>query len=45
MTMTTGASEKIKLKPPTPFTGKWNEFVLFLQDIYIYRSNHTTNRW
>jgi hypothetical protein len=23
-------------EPPTPFTGKWNEFVLFMQDIYIY---------
>jgi Retrotransposon gag protein len=35
-TMTTKASEKIKLNPPTPFTGKQNEFVLFMQDIYIY---------
>jgi hypothetical protein len=31
-----GASEKIKLSPPTPFTGKQNKFVLFMQDIYIY---------
>jgi Ty3 transposon capsid-like protein len=30
------ASEKIKLNPPTPFTGKQNEFVLFMQDVYIY---------
>jgi hypothetical protein len=35
-TMTTGASDKIKLNPPTPFTGKQNEFVLFMQDVYIY---------
>jgi Ty3 transposon capsid-like protein len=35
-TMTTGASDKIKLNPPTPFTGKQYEFVLFMQDIYIY---------
>jgi hypothetical protein len=35
-TTTTGASEKIKLNPLTPFTGKWNKFVLFLQDVYIY---------
>jgi Ty3 transposon capsid-like protein len=35
-TMTSKASEIIKLNPPTPFTGKRNEFVLFLQDIYIY---------
>jgi Ty3 transposon capsid-like protein len=30
------ASDKIKLNTPTPFTGKQNEFVLFMQDIYIY---------
>jgi hypothetical protein len=35
-TMTTKASESIKLNPPTSFTGKQNEFVLFLQDVYIY---------
>jgi Ty3 transposon capsid-like protein len=36
-TMTTPkASEIIKLNPLTPFTGKQNKFVLFLQDIYIY---------
>jgi hypothetical protein len=35
-TTITGASEKIKLNPPTPFTGKQNEFVLFMQDVYIY---------
>jgi hypothetical protein len=35
-TMITGASKKIKLNPPTPFTGKQNEFILFMQDVYIY---------
>jgi hypothetical protein len=35
-TMITGASEKIKLNPPTPFTGKRNEFILFMQDVYVY---------
>jgi hypothetical protein len=34
--MTTKASEKIKLNPPTPFSGKRNEFILFMQDVYIY---------
>jgi hypothetical protein len=45
-TMTTPkASEIIKLNPPTPFTGKRNKFVLFLQDIYIYLkvNQHTYN--
>jgi hypothetical protein len=35
-TTITGASEKIKLNSPTPFTGKQNKFVLFMQDIYVY---------
>jgi hypothetical protein len=35
-TMMTGTSEKIKLNPPIPFTGKQNKFVLFMQDIYVY---------
>jgi hypothetical protein len=30
------ASEKIKLNPLTPFTGKRSNFVLFMQDIYVY---------
>jgi Retrotransposon gag protein len=35
-TMTTmRASEKIKLNPPTPFTGKRSNFILFMQDVYI----------
>jgi hypothetical protein len=35
-TTTMKASESIKLNPLTPFTGKRNEFVLFLQDVYVY---------
>jgi Ty3 transposon capsid-like protein len=35
-TTITGASEKFKLSPPTPFTGKQNKFVLFMQDVYVY---------
>jgi hypothetical protein len=34
--MTMKASEKIKLNPPTPFNGKQNKFILFMQDVYIY---------
>jgi hypothetical protein len=36
VTTTMKASERIKLNLPTPFSGKWNEFILFMQDIYIY---------
>jgi hypothetical protein len=35
-TMITGASDKIKFNPLTVFTGKQNEFILIMQDIYIY---------
>jgi Retrotransposon gag protein len=35
-TMTMTASEKIRLNPPTPFTGKWSDFILFMQDVYVY---------
>jgi Retrotransposon gag protein len=35
-TTTTTASEKIKLNPPTPFTGKRTDFILFMQDVYVY---------
>jgi hypothetical protein len=35
-TMIHRASEKIKLNLLTPFTGKQNEFVLFMQDVYVY---------
>jgi Retrotransposon gag protein len=31
-TTTTTASEKIRLNPPTPFTGKRSDFILFMQD-------------
>jgi hypothetical protein len=33
-TMTT--SEKIRLNPPTPFTRKRSDFILFMQDVYVY---------
>jgi Retrotransposon gag protein len=36
-TMTTPkTSEKVKLNPPTPFTGKQSNFILFMQDVYVY---------
>jgi Ty3 transposon capsid-like protein len=35
-TTITRTPEKIKLNPPTPFTGKQNEFVLCMQDVYVY---------
>jgi hypothetical protein len=35
-TMIIGAPDKIKLNPLMPFTGKWNKFILFMQDVYIY---------
>jgi Ty3 transposon capsid-like protein len=36
-TMTTPkASENIKLNPPTPFTGKQSNFILFMQDVFVY---------
>jgi Ty3 transposon capsid-like protein len=28
--------ENIKLNPPTPFTGKQTDFILFMQDVYVY---------
>jgi Retrotransposon gag protein len=28
--------ENIKLNPPTPFTGKRTNFILFMQDVYVY---------
>jgi Retrotransposon gag protein len=33
---TTLTSEKIRLNPPTPFTGKQSDFILFMQDVFIY---------
>jgi Retrotransposon gag protein len=35
-TTTPKASENIKLNPPKPFTGKWSNFILFMQDVFIY---------
>jgi hypothetical protein len=35
-TMTMTNSEKIRLNPLTPFTGKRSNFILFLQDVYVY---------
>jgi Ty3 transposon capsid-like protein len=28
--------KNIKLNPPTPFTGKRTNFILFMQDVYVY---------
>jgi Ty3 transposon capsid-like protein len=36
VTTTLKASENVKLNPPKPFTGKQNNFVLFMQDVYVY---------
>jgi hypothetical protein len=33
---TTKTLENIKLNPPTPFTGKRTDFILFMQDVYVY---------
>jgi Ty3 transposon capsid-like protein len=35
-TMTPKASENVKLNPPKPFTGKRSNFVLFMQNVYVY---------
>jgi Ty3 transposon capsid-like protein len=35
-TTTTKTSENIKLNPPTPFTGKQSDFILFMQDVFVY---------
>jgi Ty3 transposon capsid-like protein len=35
-TTTPKASENIKLSPPKPFTGKRSDFILFMQDVYVY---------
>jgi hypothetical protein len=35
-TMTPKASENVKLNPPKPFTGKRSNFILFMQDVYVY---------
>jgi hypothetical protein len=42
-TTTPKASENIKLNPLTPFTGKRSDFMLFMQDVFIYlKVNKTT---
>jgi Retrotransposon gag protein len=33
---TTSMSDKIRLNPPTPFTGKRSDFILFMQDVFVY---------
>jgi hypothetical protein len=35
-TTTLKASENVKLNPPKPFTGKQSDFILFMQDVYVY---------
>jgi Retrotransposon gag protein len=35
-TTTPKASENVKLNPPKPFTGKQSNFILFMQDVYVY---------
>jgi hypothetical protein len=42
-TTTPKASENIKLNPLTPFTGKQSDFILFMQDVFVYlKVNKTT---
>jgi hypothetical protein len=42
-TTTPKASKNIKLNPPTLFTGKRSDFMLFMQDVFIYlKVNKTT---
>jgi hypothetical protein len=33
---TTSMSDKIRLNPPTPFTRKRSDFILFMQDVFVY---------
>jgi hypothetical protein len=33
---TTLMSDKIRLNPPTPSTGKRSDFILFMQDVFVY---------
>jgi Ty3 transposon capsid-like protein len=35
-TTTPKASENIKFNPPKPFTGKRSDFILFMQDVFVY---------
>jgi hypothetical protein len=32
----TPMSDKIRLNPPTPFTRKRSDFILFMQDVFVY---------
>jgi hypothetical protein len=42
-TMTPKTSETVKLNPLTPFTEKQSDFILFMQDVFIYlKVNKTT---
>jgi Retrotransposon gag protein/Zinc knuckle len=36
VTTTPKASKNVKLNPPKPFTGKQSDFVLFMQNVYVY---------
>jgi Ty3 transposon capsid-like protein/Zinc knuckle len=43
-TMTPKTSEKVRLNPLTPFTGKRSDFILFMQDVFVYlKVNKTTH--
>jgi hypothetical protein len=35
-TTTLKASENVKLNPLKPFTGKRSDFILFMQDVFVY---------
>jgi Retrotransposon gag protein/Zinc knuckle len=35
-TMTPKTSETVKLNPLISFTGKWSDFILFMQDVFVY---------
>jgi hypothetical protein len=35
-TTTPKASENVKLNSPKPFTGKRSDFILFMQDVFVY---------
>jgi Retrotransposon gag protein len=35
-TMMPKTSETVKLNPLTPFTGKQSDFILFMQDVFVY---------
>jgi hypothetical protein len=39
-TTTPKPSENVKLNPLKPFTGKWSDFILFMQDVFVYLKVH-----